>query len=106
MAKPGVPARNRDGELLEQWNLRVPTSTKEFLEKLATADGVKVNHYVLAVLEAHVDSKRADLRAIYQRDAERAAKTAAALERRAVAAEQRNERAAAAANRMDEENSA
>ena len=99
MAGPRASSTKVDGDLLEQWNLRVPSSTKEFLEKLATAKGVRVNNYVLSILEDHVDSERALLAAIYQRDSERAAKTAAALDRRAAAAEQKNERAASAATR-------
>lgn len=79
----------------EQWNLRVPTFVKEFLEKLAVAEGVKPQAYVLRILEAHVAEKRSHLAAIYQRDADRAAKTAAALDRQAAAAERKNEQSAA-----------
>ncbi|MEY2591510.1 MAG: hypothetical protein QOJ67_3494 [Acidimicrobiaceae bacterium] len=91
---------------VEQLNLRVPAATKEFLEKLATASGSKVHPYVLSLLEAHVDGERERLVAIYRKESELAAKTAAALDRRAAKDEAVSERAAkdAAASTLDSDN--
>jgi hypothetical protein len=94
MGQPGQTA-TATRQSVEQVNLRVPVEIKEYLEKLATSQGTKLHPYVLKLLEDHVAAERASLAEIYRRDADLAAKTAAALDRQAAAAERKIERAVA-----------